>query len=105
MITLRNTACPFAGQSKGIILTVNHFHGSNAVSGLDGDCRFVYYSHLLTHLFIDFGFPQAILRSDVRRRYGIRGDAVDDVFATGCCLPCELVQTHREIQLEESSFN
>ncbi|KAF8480030.1 PLAC8 family-domain-containing protein [Russula ochroleuca] len=47
---------------------------------------------------------QAISRSDVRRRYGIRGDAFNDVLTSGCCVPCELVQEHREIQLEESSF-
>jgi len=47
---------------------------------------------------------QAISRSDVRRRYGIRGDACKDVLISGCCGPCELVQEHREIQLEESSF-
>jgi len=47
---------------------------------------------------------QAISRSDVRRRYGIRGDSCKDVLISGCCGPCELVQEHREIQLEESSF-
>ncbi|KAF8497550.1 PLAC8 family-domain-containing protein [Russula emetica] len=46
----------------------------------------------------------AISRSDVRRRYGIRGDSTNDVLVSGCCHPCELVQQHREIQLEESSF-
>ena len=64
-----------------------------------------YHSHLLAGLVIDFGFPQAISRSDVRRRYGIRGDAVDDVLTSSFLLPCGLVQTHREIQLEESSFS
>lgn len=47
---------------------------------------------------------QAISRSDVRRRYGIRGDACNDVLSSACCVPCELVQEHREIQLEESSL-
>ncbi|KAH9988095.1 PLAC8 family-domain-containing protein [Russula compacta] len=47
---------------------------------------------------------QAISRSDARRRYGIRGDAFNDVLSSGCCAPCQLVQEHREIQLEESSF-
>ncbi|KAI0273895.1 PLAC8 family-domain-containing protein, partial [Russula aff. rugulosa BPL654] len=41
----------------------------------------------------------AISRSNVRRRYGIRGDAINDVLLSGCCHPCELVQEHREIQL------
>ncbi|KAN0124416.1 PLAC8 family domain containing protein [Russula decolorans] len=48
---------------------------------------------------------QAISRNDTRRRYGIRGDAINDVIVTGCCMPCELVQEHREILLEESSFD
>ncbi|KAF8497555.1 PLAC8 family-domain-containing protein [Russula emetica] len=48
---------------------------------------------------------QAISRYNVRRRYGIHGDAINDVLVSGCCHPCELVQEHREIQLEESSFD
>jgi len=47
---------------------------------------------------------QAISRNYTRRRYGIRGDVYDDVRATGNCLSCALVQEHREILLEESSF-
>ncbi|KAI0273900.1 PLAC8 family-domain-containing protein [Russula aff. rugulosa BPL654] len=47
---------------------------------------------------------QAITRYDIRRRYGIRGDAINDVCISGFCHPCGLVQEHREILLEESSF-
>ena len=102
--TLRRTVYPFASQSEGTITTVYHMSVSSSVSERDGDCRFVHYYHLARHLFVDFGIPQAISRSDLRRRYGIRGDAFNDVLTSGCCVPCELVQEHREIQLEESSF-
>jgi len=47
---------------------------------------------------------QAISRFNVRRRYGIRGNEFEDVLASGCCRPCQLVQEHREIHLEEISF-
>jgi len=47
---------------------------------------------------------QAMQRPNVRRRYGIRGDPLTDILISGCCVPCELVQEYREIQLEESSF-
>jgi len=48
---------------------------------------------------------QAISRHDYRRRYGIRGDGINDVLVSVCCGMCALVQEHREIQLEESSFD
>jgi len=47
---------------------------------------------------------QVITRSNVRRRYGIRGNDFKDVLSVCLCMPCELVQEHREIQLEERSF-
>jgi len=47
---------------------------------------------------------QAISRFNVRRRYRIRGNEFGDVLASGLCIPCQLVQEHREISLEEMSF-
>ncbi|KAH9968112.1 PLAC8 family-domain-containing protein [Russula dissimulans] len=74
------------------------FHGS-----------FVYFNHeCMSYALLQFfnaGWAlQAITRHDVRRRYGIRGDGLHDVLASGLCIPCGLVQEHREIGLEESSF-
>ena len=43
-------------------------------------------------------------REEVRERYGIRGDAIGDCFASWCCRPCTLTQERREIELEENSF-
>jgi len=55
--------------------------------------------------FVNAGWAlQAISRHDVRRRYGIRGDGFNDILTSGCCIPCELVQEHRELQLEERSL-
>jgi len=68
------------------------------------------YGHdCLSYVFLQGCFAagwglQSISRSDLRRRYRIRGDAFSDVLSSGCCIPCELVQEHREIRLEESSF-
>ena len=44
-------------------------------------------------------------REEVRERYGIRGDAIGDCFASWCCRPCTLTQERREIELEENSFS
>jgi len=55
--------------------------------------------------FLNAGWAlQAVTRHDVRRRYRIRGDGLNDVIASGLCIPCGLVQEHREIGLEEGSF-
>ncbi|KAI0064860.1 PLAC8-domain-containing protein [Artomyces pyxidatus] len=43
-------------------------------------------------------------RSDIRQRYHIEGSGVGDCCSSYWCLPCDLVQEHREIQLEERSF-
>ncbi|KAH9964823.1 PLAC8 family-domain-containing protein [Russula compacta] len=43
-------------------------------------------------------------RSDVRRRYGIRGGCMGDCLASWCCDPCALVQERRELELEEGSL-
>ena len=43
-------------------------------------------------------------REEVRERYGIRGDAIGDCFASWCCRPCTLTQECREIELEENSL-
>ncbi|KAI0267421.1 PLAC8 family-domain-containing protein [Gloeopeniophorella convolvens] len=68
----------------------------------------VYNQDCLAHLIlgvINAGWGlQAISRSEVRQRYGIRGDAFNDVLSSVFCLSCELVQEHREIELEELSF-
>jgi Cys-rich protein (TIGR01571 family) len=43
-------------------------------------------------------------RAEARERYGIRGDAYGDCFATWCCPSCSHTQLRREIELEEGSF-
>ncbi|KAI0059726.1 PLAC8-domain-containing protein, partial [Artomyces pyxidatus] len=44
------------------------------------------------------------LRSDIRARYRIRGSGCGDCCSSFWCFPCDLVQEHREIELEERSF-
>ena len=48
--------------------------------------------------------PQMDTRAEARERYGIRGDAYGDCFATWCCPSCSHTQLRREIELEEGSF-
>ncbi|KAI0064859.1 PLAC8-domain-containing protein [Artomyces pyxidatus] len=43
-------------------------------------------------------------RSDVRARYRIRGSVCGDCCVAYWCVPCDLVQEHRELELEERSF-
>ncbi|KAH9036854.1 PLAC8-domain-containing protein [Lactarius pseudohatsudake] len=43
-------------------------------------------------------------RTDIRARYSIRGSTFEDRFTSWCCTPCALVQEHREISLEETTF-
>ena len=57
--TSRDTAHPFATQSKSVIMTVNGisaFKSGRYAAWVVGRCRFVYLSHLFTHLVTDFGF-------------------------------------------------
>jgi len=44
-------------------------------------------------------------RTDVRNRYDIRGEGVDDCLASLCCPSCALTQESRELELEEKSFS
>ncbi|KAI0249606.1 PLAC8 family-domain-containing protein [Lactifluus subvellereus] len=43
-------------------------------------------------------------RSDIRNRYGIRGDTTGDCLASCLCNPCALTQERRELELEERSL-
>jgi Cys-rich protein (TIGR01571 family) len=43
-------------------------------------------------------------RANIRSRYNIRGDSVDDCLTSWCCRSCSLAQESREIALEENSF-
>jgi Cys-rich protein (TIGR01571 family) len=44
-------------------------------------------------------------RSDIRKRYNIRGTSGNDCLTVLCCRPCALAQEQREIQLEETSIS
>ncbi|KAN0139509.1 putative protein family Cys-rich [Lactarius tabidus] len=43
-------------------------------------------------------------RSNIRARYSIRGDTIDDCFKSFVCHCCALTQERREVELEENSF-
>ena len=51
-------------------------------------------------------WPRAQIRTrtDIRERYGIRGNATGDCLTFCCCGPCALTQERREVELEEGSF-
>ncbi|KAG6819406.1 hypothetical protein H0H93_012136 [Arthromyces matolae] len=40
-------------------------------------------------------------RTNLRRRYGIRGGGCSDCMVSCCCIPCALSQEEAEIELEE----
>jgi len=44
-------------------------------------------------------------RLDIRKRYDIRGEAMEDCLSSLFCRPCALTQERREIELEEGSFS
>lgn len=43
-------------------------------------------------------------RLDIRNRYDIRGEGMEDCLASLFCRPCALTQERRELELEEGSF-
>lgn len=43
-------------------------------------------------------------RGNTRARYNIKGGGLGDCCTAFCCLPCDLTQESREIELEEQSF-
>ncbi|KAF8808549.1 hypothetical protein BYT27DRAFT_7096379 [Phlegmacium glaucopus] len=43
-------------------------------------------------------------RSDIRKRYSIRGGCCSDCGTACCCTTCELVQESRELELEELTY-
>jgi len=43
-------------------------------------------------------------RSDIRSRYGIRGEGIGDCLNSLFCRPCALTQERRELELEEGSI-
>jgi Cys-rich protein (TIGR01571 family) len=44
---------------------------------------------------------QMSTRATLRTRYRIRGGGCTDCLAAGCCMPCELTQESRELDVEE----
>jgi hypothetical protein len=43
-------------------------------------------------------------RHEIRERYAIRGNVINDWLAPMCCTPCALTQERREIEVEEASY-
>ena len=46
----------------------------------------------------------AVLRGDVRDKYGIKGNVVKDFFASAFCRPCTLAQISREVKMNSSKL-
>ncbi|KAI0264634.1 PLAC8 family-domain-containing protein [Gloeopeniophorella convolvens] len=61
-------------------------------------------AHGVLDCFCNGWVLQIASRADVRRRYSIRGDPLHDCLASCSCTACELVQEHREIELEVNSL-
>ncbi|KAJ7598429.1 PLAC8-domain-containing protein [Mycena floridula] len=72
-------------------------HGGSCCSG---DCMM----HTCLNCFGVACFLQCMTRGDMRKRYGIRGNAFMDFCAAMWCTPCELSQESQELRLEEGSF-
>ena len=45
------------------------------------------------------------VRADIRRRYNIRGEDLEDCCHSMYCHGCALTQERRELELEEASFS
>jgi len=48
---------------------------------------------------------QMSTRATLRTRHRIRGDGCTDCLASACCIPCELTQESRELDVEEGGFH
>ncbi|KAF8996340.1 PLAC8 family-domain-containing protein [Cyathus striatus] len=60
----------------------------------------------LIEVAFDMGWILQIgTRGAIRERYQIRGSTGSDCMAAMCCGICDLVQGHRELELEENSFS
>jgi Cys-rich protein (TIGR01571 family) len=44
-------------------------------------------------------------RTEIRRRYDIRGEDLEDCLHSMYCHGCALTQERRELELEEASFS
>jgi len=67
-------------------------------SGCGGDCCL--YGTLTGCCGIGWVL-QMSTRATMRARYRIRGDGCTDCMASCCCIPCELTQESRELEVEE----
>ncbi|KAF8977114.1 PLAC8 family-domain-containing protein [Cyathus striatus] len=73
-------------------------HGGSCCTS---DCFF----HGCITAFCGAGFIfQMSNRSNIRRRYNIKGGGCGDCCTALCCTPCELTQESLELELEERSF-
>jgi len=70
-------------------------------SGCGGDCCL--YGTVLAFCGIGWVF-QIGTRSSIRTRYRIRGGGFTDCLASCLCVPCELTQSSRELEVEEATF-
>ena len=73
--------------------------------GLAGTSHGFFLHHIVA--VVMFGTDQATqigTRSSVRTRYRIKGGGCGDCMASWCCMPCELTQESREMELEEQSM-
>jgi Cys-rich protein (TIGR01571 family) len=50
------------------------------------------------------GATQVQPRAEMRERYAIRGNVINDWLASLCCTACALTQERREVEMEEASF-
>jgi len=70
-------------------------------SGFGGDC----FIHGLLTGCCGLGWVlQMSTRATLRTRYKIRGGGCTDCLAAFCCMPCELTQESRELEVEEGKF-
>ncbi|KAF8526559.1 PLAC8 family-domain-containing protein [Hysterangium stoloniferum] len=68
---------------------------------ISGDC-FLYAC--LTGCCCLGSLLQMSTRGNIRRRYRIEGGSCEDCLAALCCIPCELTEGSRELELEEQSM-
>jgi len=54
-----------------------------------------------------FGFHwvlEALQRSEVRRKYNLKGSFITDIAVSCCCVLCDLTQQEKETQVREAEI-
>jgi Cys-rich protein (TIGR01571 family) len=69
-----------------------------------GSCKYVAMLMRCDNPDSPWATAQVQPRVEIRERYAIRGNVINDWLASLCCTSCALTQERREVEVEEASF-